>query len=91
MQEIQRAGALIILILFLALVWMQPKPQQIPDPIKEIDTQYLKQVDSFYITRKKIIQKYDTLYIHFADSPFSTSLLERSILINRQLDSQGCE
>jgi hypothetical protein len=91
MQEITRTGAIIILILFLALVWMQPKPQPIPDPINEIDTKYLKQVDSFYITRKKIIQKYDTLYIHFTDTPFSTSLLERSILLNRQLDSQGCE
>jgi len=91
MQEIQRAGALIILLLFLALVWLQPKPQPIPDPINEIDTQYLKQVDSFYITRKKIIKKYDTLYIHFTDSPFSTHLLERSIDIHRQLDSQGCE
>jgi hypothetical protein len=91
MQEITRTGAIIILILFLALVWLQPKPQLSPDPVNEIDTQYLKQVDSFYITRKKIIQKYDTLYIHFTDSPFSTSLLERSILLHRQLDSQGCE
>ena len=91
MQEIQRTGAIIILLLFILLVWMQPKPQPIADPINEIDTQYLKQVDSFYITRKKIIQKYDTLYISFMDTPFSTSLLERSILLNRQLDSQGCE
>jgi hypothetical protein len=91
MQEITRTGAIIILLLFLALVWLQPKPQLIPDPVNEIDTQYLKQVDSFYITRKKIIQKYDTLFICFTDTPFSTSLLERSILLHRQLDSQGCE
>jgi hypothetical protein len=89
MQEITRTGAIIILLLFLALVWLQPKPT--PEPEIFIDTQYQKQVDSFYITRKKIIQKYDTLYIHFADSPFSTHLLERSINIHRQLDSQGCE
>jgi hypothetical protein len=89
MQEISRTGAIIILVLFLALVWMQPKPM--PDPEIFIDTIYRKQCDSFYFTRKKIIQKYDTLYIHFTDSPFSTHLLERSILLNRQLDSQGCE
>jgi hypothetical protein len=89
MQEITRTGAIIILLLFLALVWLQPKPQ--PEPEVFIDTQYQKQVDSFYITRKKIIQKYDTLYISFMDTPFSTELLERSIFLHRQLDSAGCE
>jgi hypothetical protein len=89
MQEITRTGAIIILVLFLALVWLQPKPK--PDPEIFIDTIYRKQVDSFYFTRKKIIQKYDTLYISFMDTPYSTDLLERSILLNRQLDSQGCE
>jgi len=91
MQEITRTGAIIILLLFLALVWLQPKPNTEPEIFSSIDTLYSKQTDSFYITRKKIIQKYDTLFICFTDTPYSTDLLERSILLNRQLDSQGCE
>jgi hypothetical protein len=91
MQEITRTGAIIILLLFLALVWLQPKPKPEPEVISSIDTIYQKQVDSFYFTRKKIIQKYDTLFICFTDTPYSTELLERSIFLHRQLDSQGCE
>jgi hypothetical protein len=91
MQEITRTGAIIILLLFLALVWLQPKPKPDPEVISSIDSFYSKQTDSFYLTRNKIIQKYDTLFICFTDTPYSTNLLERSILLNRQLDSQGCE
>ena len=89
MQKIQRAGAVLILLIFLALVWLQPKPKQ---PIEFIhDTTYLKTTDSFYLTRKKIIKKHDTLYSYFLDSPYSTILLDSAIILHRQLDAQGIE
>jgi hypothetical protein len=36
----------------------------------------------------KINQKYDTLYMYFLDSPYSTKLLDSTINIHRLIDSQ---
>jgi hypothetical protein len=89
MQNIPRTGAIIILLIFLVFVWMQPKPKP---PVEFLhDTAYLKTTDSFYSVRKKIIQKHDTLYFYFLDSPYSTKLLDSTINLHRQLDAQGVE
>ena len=89
MQKVQRTGAIIILLLFLAFVWLQPKP--VP-PVEFLhDTAYLKTTDSFISNRTKIIKKYDTLFMYFLDSPYSTKLLDSTINLHRQLDAQGVE
>jgi uncharacterized tellurite resistance protein B-like protein len=36
----------------------------------------------------KIEKRYDTLFMYFLDSPYSTELLDSTINIHRQLDSQ---
>jgi hypothetical protein len=89
MQKVQRTGAIIILLLFLAFVWMQPKPKP---PVEFLhDTAYIKKTDSFISNRTKIIKKYDTLFMYFLDSPYSTKLLDSTIYLHRQLDAQGVE
>ena len=89
MQNIPRTGAIIILLIFLVFVWMQPKPKP---PVEFLhDTAYLKTTDSFISNRTKIIKKYDTLFMYFLDSPYSTRLLDSAININRQLDIKGVQ
>jgi hypothetical protein len=68
---------------------MQPKPKP---PVEFLhDTAYLKTTDSFYSTQTKIIKKYDTLFMYFLDSPYSTQLLDSTIHLHRQLDAKGVE
>jgi hypothetical protein len=89
MQEVQRTGAIIILLIFLAFVWLQPKP--VPTSSTIHDTAYIKKTDTLTKQKIKIQQKYDTLYMYFLDSPYSTRLLDSAININRQLDIKGVQ
>jgi hypothetical protein len=89
MQEVQRTGAIIILLIFLAFVWLQPKP--VPASSTIHDTAYIKKTDTLTKQKLKIQQKYDTLYMYFLDSPYSTHLLDSAININRQLDIKGVQ
>jgi hypothetical protein len=39
----------------------------------------------------KIEKRYDTLFMYFLDSPYSTKLLDSTITIHRFIDSQECK
>jgi hypothetical protein len=60
--------------------------------IRTIDTAYKvvykEKVKTINKEKIKIEQRYDTLYMYFLDSPYSTSLLDSTINIHRLIDSQ---
>jgi uncharacterized tellurite resistance protein B-like protein len=61
-------------------------------PLHYIDTaykvEYKEKIKTITKNKIKIEQKYDTLYMYFLDSPYSTSLLDSTINLHRFLDSQ---
>jgi hypothetical protein len=61
-------------------------------PNRVIDTAYkVEYKEKIKIINKekiKINQKYDTLYMYFLDSPYSTKLLDSTINLHRFIDSQ---
>lgn len=63
--------------------------------IRTIDTaykvEYKEKIKTINKEKIKIEQKYDTLYMYFLDSPFSTTLLDSTINLHRFIDSQECK
>jgi uncharacterized tellurite resistance protein B-like protein len=61
-------------------------------PNRIIDTAYkVEYKEKIKIINKekiKIEKRYDTLFMYFLDSPYSTKLLDSTINLHRQLDSQ---
>jgi hypothetical protein len=60
--------------------------------IHSIDTtykmEYKEKIKTINKEKIKIEQRYDTLYMYFLDSPFSTRLLDSAINLHRFIDSQ---
>ena len=52
---------------------------------------YKEKIKVYQKEKRKIEQKYDTLYMYFLDSPYSTKLLDSTINLHRFIDSQECK
>ena len=64
-------------------------------PNRVIDTTYkVEYKEKIKIINKekiKIEKRYDTLFMYFLDSPYSTKLLDSTINLHRFIDSQECK
>jgi hypothetical protein len=61
-------------------------------PLHSIDTtykvEYKEKIKIITKNKIKIEQRYDTLYMYFLDSPYSTKLLDSTINLHRFIDTQ---
>jgi hypothetical protein len=79
------------LIMFSLGCWFMQPSQPAMTSLTRIDTIYNNTTDTIKLKQLKIKQKYDTLYMYFLDSPYSTRLLDSAINIHRQLDAKGMQ
>jgi hypothetical protein len=50
--------------------------------------EYKEKIKTIHTQKIKIEKRYDTLFMYFLDSPYSTKLLDSTINLHRLIDSQ---